>query len=80
MKIAVFWGGPCDGKAMVLSEDRHPYILIPILDMQPSAMFAVESIESVMKLPRHKVARYEIALIHGLPKSKLDIYTFGGYQ
>lgn len=77
---AIFWGGPCDGKAMLLSEDKHPYILLPIIDrsVQPVAMFDPVDQPS---LGHWKVARYEWVPLHWrehAPESMCDIYMFRG--
>lgn len=79
-RTAVFMGGPFDGQGMSLSEDKHPYILLPI--QEPVVFsFAERGVTQPDITPRYRVARYGLQLMRGLPAgSTVDLYFFEGTQ
>lgn len=72
-KMAIFMGGPYDGKAMLLTGDRNPYILLPVAP-KIEAVFSPDDIDITSQ--QFKVAQYSIVLTRALPKSMVDIYTY----
>ncbi|MGE5612660.1 MAG: hypothetical protein ACM3UO_00095 [Bacillota bacterium] len=85
-RTAVFFGGPFDGKAMELYNDKNPYILLPYrqvpemaIPIKPAAdlLGMTPDIEEQF-LNRHAIARYEWTPVSGLPESRLDIFVYKG--
>jgi hypothetical protein len=84
VRKAIFLGGPCDGKAMLLEDRWGAQILLPVFKHErTAALYEAEELE--LQFIRHDIARYirhPIAEFsrQPFPETKCDIYVFGGMQ
>lgn len=72
-RIAVLVGGPLDGHAMALSQDRHPSLLLPV---RGDVLVDLNKASGADLLAPYALAQYDWQPIGGLPRSMVDLFVF----